>query len=267
MNLKRCAMAYSEKYKRMLHRLGYYSYQQGLIHRHLDQDEGWNSHLEKCRNYIIDAVQKINPRKVTVIGSGWLLDLPLAEIIEAGIEVTLIDIVHPPEAYSQTASIKGIELIEDDASGGIVEEVWKAAGKLPFYRKLTTLKDIVVPVYELHNDPDLVISLNILSQLDVLPVEFLRRRSKVKEEEIIRFRMMVQDSHLRFLSKHNSLLITDISEIFTDSAGKITEVATVIADLPGGTGRREWTWDFDLKRSDYYEKRSVMKVVAINLSE
>jgi hypothetical protein len=259
-------MAYSEKYKRILHRLGYYDYQQGLIYRHLGQNDGWNSHLANCRNYILETVGKIKPGKVTVLGSGWLLDLPLKELLEAGINVSLVDIVHPPEAYDQTASLEGVELIEDDATGGVVQEVWEKAGKLPFYRKLSSLDDIVVPVYEPKGDPGLVISLNILSQLDVLPVEFLKKRSKAGEEEILRFRKTIQENHLRFLSRYNSILITDISEIFTDSANKTAEVPTVLASLPSAGNREEWTWDFDLRKSDYYEKSSVMKVVAITLS-
>jgi hypothetical protein len=258
-------MAYSEKYKRILHRLGYYDYQQGLIYRHLGQNEGWNSHLENCRNYILKAAGIIKPGKVTVLGSGWLLDLPLKELLDAGIQVSLIDIVHPPEAYNQTASLQGVELIEDDATGGVVEKVWEKAGKLPFFRKLKTLEDIDIPVYKPKGDPGLVISLNILSQLDVLPVEFLKKRSKAGGEEIFRFRKNIQDIHIRFLSQYSSILITDVSEIFTDSSGKTTEVPTVITNLPAGTGREEWTWDFDLKRSDFYEKNSVMKVVAITL--
>jgi hypothetical protein len=258
-------MAYSEQYKRILHKFGYYGYQEGLIHRHLGQNEGWNSHLGNCRNYIINAVREIKPQKVTVLGSGWLLDLPIAEILDTTRSVTLIDIVHPPEAYRQVASLPGVELIEDDATGGVVREVWEKAGKISFLKKLNNLDEIIVPLYELQGDPGLVISLNILSQLDVLPVEFLKKRSKAKEEAITRFRKMIQDNHIRFLSKHRSLLITDICEIFTDSAGVTSEVKTVITDLPDGINREEWTWDFDLKRSDYYEKSSVMKVVALTL--
>jgi hypothetical protein len=260
-------MAYSEKYKRVLHRLGYYDYQQGLIYRHLGQNEGWNNHLSNCRNYIIKALGIIKPSKVTVLGSGWLLDLPLAEILEAGIPVSLIDIVHPPEAYSQTALLKGVELIEEDATGGVVEEVWEKAGRLPFFRKLKSLEDIVVPVYKLKSDPGLVISLNILSQLDVLPVEFLKKRTTAGQEEILRFRKTIQDNHIRFLSGYSSILITDLKEIFTDSGGRTTEVQTVLSSLPAGVRREEWTWDFDLKRSDFFEKSSVMKVVAITFPQ
>jgi len=260
-------MGYSEQYKKILHRLGYYDYQQGLIHRHLNQGDGWNSHLENCRDFIIMAVKEAKPEKVTVLGSGWLLDLPLAEILDTARSVTLIDIVHPPEAHRQVSSLPGVELIEDDATGGVVSAVWEKAGKGSFLRKLSTLDNIKVPEYELQGDPGLVISLNILSQLDVLPSAFLKKKARVKEEEIIAFRKLIQERHISFLSKNRSVLITDICEIFTDSAGKTTEVKTVIAGLPDGDMRKEWTWDFDLRRSDYYEKRSVMKVVAMILAK
>jgi hypothetical protein len=256
-------MAYSEQYKRILYKLGYYDYQHGLIHRHLNQDDGWSSHLSKCRNYIMNAVREIKPGKVTVLGSGWLLDLPLAEMLETVNSVILIDIVHPPEARSQAAALPGVELTEDDATGGVVRWVWDRTRKTSFLRKVRTLGELDLPVYKLNGDPGLVISLNLLSQLDVLPAAFLRKRSKVKEEEIERFRKQVQENHLMFLSKYKSLLITDTCEIFTDSSGKTTEVQTVIADIPSGSMSEEWTWNFDLKGSDFYEKRSVLNVVAL----
>ena len=62
--------------------MGYYDYQSGLIYRHLNQESGWDSHLEKCRSYILRAIDKHKPGKVTVLGSGWLLELPIAEIVE-----------------------------------------------------------------------------------------------------------------------------------------------------------------------------------------
>lgn len=258
-------MGYSEKYKRILHRLGYYDYQQGLIYRHLNQGEGWNNHLSKCRNFILKSLTIFKPATVTVLGSGWLLDLPLKEISEQTEKVNLIDIVHPPEAARQVSSLKNVILTEADVTGGLIEEVWEKAGKLPFYRKLKTLNDIVVPSFELPGENGLVISLNILSQLESLPLKILKTRSSVNEEEFLRLRGVIQKKHLDFLSVHNSVLITDTSEIFTDKTGKKTEIKSVIINLPEGESREEWTWDFDLKRSDYYEKSSVLKVVALIL--
>jgi len=258
-------MAYSEKYKRILHRLGYYNYQSGLIYRHLGQEDGWNSHLDNCRRFILKAIDDIKPEKITVLGSGWLLDLPLNEILDKVRSVTLIDIIHPPEALRQISAFKNIVAVEADVTGGLIEEVWTKAGESSFYRKLKTLDGIKVPDYDINGDPGLIISLNILSQLEVLPLKLLRKRSSVTEEEYTRLRIEIQKKHIDFLSKHNSILITDYSEIFTDRRGISNEVKTVVTELPEGRYSEKWRWDFDIKGSDYFEKRSVMNVIALTL--
>jgi hypothetical protein len=260
-------MAYSENYKRILHRLGYYNYQNGLIYRHLNQEDGWNGHLGNCRKFILRAIDIIRPERITVLGSGWLLDLPLNEMLELTKSVTLIDIVHPPEAVRQVSALENVELIETDVTGGLIEEVWNKAGKLPFYRKLKTLDGIVIPDFHFPDDPGLVVSLNILSQLETLPLKLLRSKSSAPEEEYTRFRMEIQKRHISLLSGYNSILITDYSEVFTDRKGNSTKVATVISDLPEGRYTERWTWDFDLKGSDFYEKKSVMNVIAVMLQD
>jgi hypothetical protein len=258
-------MAYNEKYKRILHRLGYYDYQRGLIYRHLAQGDGWNDHLQNCRNFIIRSVDTIQPDRVTVLGSGWLLDLPLKEMLEKTGSVTLIDIIHPPDAVRQVADLNNVELVEADATGGLIEEIWQKAGRLPFYSKLRTLEGINIPDFDLPGDPGLVISLNILSQLESLPLKLLRAKSSAGEGDYLMFRKDVQQKHLDFLLRHQSVLITDTGEVFTGRDGVATEVRTVEIDLPEGQYSEKWVWDFDLKGSDYFEKKSVMKVSAILL--
>lgn len=253
----------TESYKRILHKLGYYNYQQGFIVRHLNQENGWNSHLENCRNFILKSLEIHKPSAITVLGSGWLLELPLAEMLERVPEVCLVDIIHPPEVIEQAGKLPGVKLLTEDISGGLIDEIWQKTSRLPFYRKLDSLKDIIIPEYIPQYDPGMVISLNILSQLETLPVRYLLKKSKADEQEMITFRKQIQESHLSFLKKHSSVLITDVAEIFTDRSGNITERQSVITKLPEGICREEWTWDFDLKGSDYYEKRSVFKVEAI----
>jgi len=256
-------MTYNPSYRRILHKMGYYNYQQGLIYRHLNQEGGWKSHLQNCRRFILKALEIHKPVRVTVLGSGWLLDLPLKEITEVCENVCLIDIVHPPEVIDQVRSLKQVELVEDDITGGLIEEEWIKARNRLFFNKLRSLDDIIVPEYQLRNDPGLVISLNVFTQLESLPLEFLKKRSKVEEDSYYYFRKAVQEKHIDFLKKHQSVLITDLSEVITDSSGKITEVISVLDDLPEGNYREEWTWHFDTKRSDYYKKRSVFKVLAL----
>jgi hypothetical protein len=253
----------SDQYKRFLNKLDYYNYQEGLIYRHLGQKEGWNSHLKNCRNYILKAVSIVKPAKVTVLGSGWLLDFPLQEIVEMNIPVTLIDIVHPPDALKQVSKLKNVEIIEDDLTGGLVHEIWKKSGSIPIFRKLKTLDDIKIPRFRFRYDPGLVVSLNILSQLDVLPVKYLKRKSNMEESQFTGFREEIQRKHIECLQKYNSVVITDTEEVILNRSGESTVVKTVLSEIPAGNYRKEWTWDFDLKKSDFNLKKSVMKVTAI----
>lgn len=256
-------MAFNESYRRILNKLGYYNYQHGFIVRHLNQETGWNSHLEKCRSFIIRALEVHKPEKITVLGSGWLLELPLAEILEKVNKVLLIDIIHPPEVIQQVSNLPGVELKTEDISGGLIDEIWRKTSRLSFFKKLKSLDDFTIPEYIPDSDPGMVISLNILTQLETLPVKHLMKKSKANEEELTRFRKEIQNKHINFLKKYKSVLITDVIEIFTDRSGNISEKKSVITGLPDGIYREEWTWDFDLMKSDYNRKRSVFKVEAI----
>jgi hypothetical protein len=59
------------------------------------------------------------------------------------------------------------------------------------------------------------------------------------------------------------VLITDISEVITDNSGNISENPSVLTDLPEEKFKEDWTWNFDLRKSDYYNKKSVFKVSAM----
>ncbi len=258
-------MAHSMSYRTILNRMGYYNYQQGLIFHHLDEEGSWNNHLKNCRNFIMKALDYYKPSKVTVLGSGWLLDLPLKEMTDMVTEVNLVDIIHPPEVKEQVAGMNKVILREEDISGGLINEVWQEAGRRTFLNRLRSLDEIIVTEYQPGFETGMVISLNILTQLETLPLEFLRKKSLKNEESFLRFRARVQSEHMSFLKKHESVLITDVSEVITDKSGNVTENPSLLAALPEAKLREEWTWDFDLKRSDFYSKKSVFRVSAMLL--
>lgn len=258
-------MTFSPDYRIILNRMGYYNYQRGLIFRHLDQEGGWNTHLQNCRDFILRAIDIIKPATVTVLGSGWLLDLPLPEMTERTSKVNLVDIVHPPEVVSQIAEIGNVELIENDITGGLIEGLWKIAGGRSLFRKRVQFSDIIVPVYKPTFDPGMVISLNIFTQLESLPVEFLKKKARCPDDCIPDLKRKIQENHILFLKKHPSILITDISEVVTENSGVVREIKSVLTELPIGRHREEWTWYFDLRGSDFYSKRSVFKIAAIIL--
>jgi len=112
-------------------------------------------------------------------------------------------------------------------------------------------------------DPGLVISLNIITQLESLPVDYLRSKARISDEEYSRFRSEIQNRHLSFLKKHPFILISDIEEVFTDRKGLEEKIPTLLVELPAGRLSEQWTWDFDLKGVDNYTRRSVMNVTAM----
>lgn len=245
--------------------MGYYDYQSGLIFRHLNQEEGWDSHLEHCRNYILKAVETHKPDKVTVLGSGWLLELPIAEIIEKTGKVSLIDIIHPPEVIAQAGNIGNVELIESDLTGGLIEEVWNSVSRHSVFSKPGSLEGIIVPEFKPEKDPGMIISLNLVTQLETMLVRFLGKKARISDEEMLRFRKTIQNKHIDFISKYSSVLITDCEEIITRKSGEVVRVSTLLADIPSFADRQEWTWNFDSKGADFYNSRSVMKVLALTL--
>ena len=242
--------------------MGYYDYQQRLIFRHLHQEDGWNSHLEKCRSFILNAVDIIKPMKVTILGSGWLLEVPIAELIEKTEKISLIDIIHPPEVITQTAGMKNVEIIESDISGGLIEEVWNKTGKNFLLIKPKSLNGIEIPEYHFFDDPGLIISLNILTQIEVLPERFLKKRTGASENELLGFRKEVQQKHISSIRRYRAVIISDTAEIITEKNGTVTEKKTLLTELPGGSGSESWTWDFDLNSSDYNRRKSVLSVTA-----
>jgi hypothetical protein len=246
----------------MLGKMGYYDYQQGLIVNRLNQNRGWDEHLLKCREFIMKSVDIVKPSRITILGSGWLMEVPLIEIAEKAESILLIDILHPPEVYSQTAGLGNVGILEQDLSGGLVKEVWKKAGKRTWFNRLPTLGDIIVPDYIPERDPGLVISVNLITQLETLPERLLRRKTKAREEEYEDFRRKVQEKHLEFLLRHQSVIITDQSEILSTQKSGSRERKTLYADLPEGRLRDEWIWDFDLIHAYSSRTSSRFRVVA-----
>ncbi|HKK43706.1 MAG TPA: hypothetical protein VJ963_14915 [Bacteroidales bacterium] len=256
-------MTYSPSYRRILTRMGYYGYQNALIFRHVNQFGGWDGHLERCREFILKAVDLFKPEHVTVIGSGWLLDFPLAELSERLKKVTLLDVIHPPDVRKQTERLGNVELMETDATGGLIAEVYAKTGRFLIFKRKNVLSNLVVPEFKPDSDPGMVISLNVLTQLEARILEYLGKKARINEEEILKFREEIQIRHLDFLKKHRSVLITDYAELITGKKGETKTIKTLLTELPEPLLREEWIWNFDLHGSDYYTNRSTIKVLAI----
>ena len=110
-----------------------------------------------------------------------------------------------------------------------------------------------------------MVSLNILNQLDILIIDYLKRFSIYSAEEIILLRKIIQQSHIDSLPHHDSCIITDYQELVYDDE-KLDRINPLIhVDLPEGKRKSTWEWLFDSQKTYYHGKTTKFHVVAIEL--
>lgn len=245
----------------LLKRMGYLSDQKGIINRYLREMGGWDSHLYRCRDYILRSADILKPETVTILGSGWLLDVPLEELAESGMEINLVDINHPPQVRRRVARFSNVTLVEDDITGGLSEMVYRlVAGNDD------NLPDIKIPEYLPDYHCGLVISLNILTQLDMFLTDYLVRNSSIENEQLRQFRGRVQQQHISFLKSRGALLISDFREDIYRDNDIIESNDLLFTPFPEGTENEEWDWEFDTRGMYYSGKKVVFRVKALKIN-
>ncbi len=247
------------KYRRILKKMGYRADQKGIINRYLREAGGWDSHLMHCRDYILDRLRLYSPETVTILGSGWLLDVPLEDMAEHCQSINLVDINHPPQVKHRVAEMDKVKLIQDDITGGIIKRIWEKRNDGP-----EAVLETEVAVYSPDYDPGLVISLNVLTQTDSLIVDYLHSEYGMSYVQLRDFRGKIQGAHLSFLDSVPSLLISEYEELIFDKAALVQTNKLLFTDLPEKGEKSEWDWDFDNSGEYYRRKRICFKVIAID---
>ena len=251
--------------KRILHKLDYYSNQEGIGHRYIRERENWNGHLSNTKRFILNAVRKCQPGVVTILGSGWLLDIPVAAILESAPKIRLVDIVHPPEILSTIGGDSRIEPVVEDVTGGLPQLVWELVHAKQKPEAEEIIREVEGLDYSPAGDQGLVISVNLLSQLPMLPFGYLKKKGVVDADLYRAFAGAVQENHLRFLRKKEGVLVTDFAELKTARDGSVAREDVVHCRLPAGVKREEWSWKFDSNGAYHRGAKTTMQVVALQL--
>src|SRR5512133_63727 len=231
--------------KLVLHRMGFYNDQSGIVRRYNREASGWQPHLEACKRLILKAVSEVNPVNITVAGAGSLLDLPLTDILRENRTVTLADILPPLPALREKTNYKGVSFLQDDISGGLVERVYNLTSRTVLRRKADIPALLDFGEWSPPAGTDMVISLNILTQLAALPLDYLRRKTRITKDEESLIRRTVQQRHLDMLRHYNSVLITDFAEVAAEGGHREPAVPLLEVDLPPGIVNERWDWIFD----------------------
>jgi hypothetical protein len=240
-------MSRQEIQAKILRRMKFSSDQQGILNRYLGEGDNWESHLDKTRAFIVECLEQSGAETVALLGSGWLLDVPLDYLARRFRKIWLVDIVHPRQIVQKVSKMEHAELVEADLTGGAVRGVYDYAQQ---YRKGAGGSILDIPFQSALPGirPDYVVSLNILNQLDMLLIDYLSRFMDIPGDEKRLFRRRIQEQHLKLLEPGRSCLISDTEERVLDRKGTlVSSRPLVFATLPEGRENREWTWTFDTR--------------------
>ena len=246
--------------------MGYYSDQQGIMNRYLREGAEWKGHLENTKEFIINAARGKGNNSVVIFGSGWLLDVPLEFLCKNFNSVLLVDIFHPVQVQHKIQKFKNARLIFDDITGGISKKIYHLTKNYLKTKSKIPLSDIKCDFSKFNFDCDFIVSLNILNQLDIIIIDYLKKFDIYKKFELLEFRKYIQSSHIGLLPPNRSCLITDYEEsIFNDKKELEKTNPLVFTEIPGKDRSAEWQWKFDSDQTYYPGKNVVFKVIALEI--
>ena len=255
-----------KKRKQSIRRMGFIKDQEGIMNRYMRESAHWKHHLDRTRKFISDSFLETKAESVAVLGSGWLLDVPLDHLLSRFRHIYLVDIHHPVQIRKRTAPMTQVELIEEDLTGGAIEQVrnYLKESQSPREELLNEQLSLSPPLA--HIRPDALISVNLLNQLDIIVCDHILKKKPFQQEALTPFRTAIQAFHLDWISKFPGCLVSDVLEEVVDKNGTLSSKALLYTKLPEGIRQDSWWWDFDTLGTYHPGSRTRMEVQAIEWS-
>lgn len=243
--------------------MSYASEQRYIAQRMHQERGGWQPHLSNTQRFIADFLSGNRSKSINILGSGWLFDVPIASIIGQFNRVVLTDIYHPRQIVHRYAKHANVEFRTADLTNGAVGLAY-SAGRRRFNPEEYIAKVQRLAPVELGED--LVISVNLLSQLSVFITDYLSQRARLSHGQLAAIAAAIQRGHLNALPKSRSVVVTDYEEEFRDEEdGLIGTRPTVFVDIPQDRHTQEWTWQFDTQMTYREDCRTYLKVLATRI--
>ncbi len=173
------------------------------------------------------------------LGSGLLLDVPLAELAGMFQEVVLMDVVCLPEIRKQIRLYRNVAFLEHDATGvaeRLAENRRRGSMALPDPETSTTAYD----------GAGLLVSLNILSQLWVVPRAFIGKHLPgIPPEPVDDLCSRIVEAHYSVLRRLSCdvCLVGDYGFVKRDRSGAVISRGSTVYDLALPAPLDSWTWN------------------------
>ncbi|MCC3861783.1 hypothetical protein [Pseudemcibacter aquimaris] len=191
--------------------------------------DAWQPHLDTCKKLILQQAEKLEQgSNIMILGSGGFHDIPMSELLALGHTITAVDIVHLQKVKNRYPDIN---FVEHDVTG-LNQKLFDAVNN---NKSVSPASD-----WELIKTPDLIISLNLLSQL---PLKMIRYAEKHSHDLGILFQENVMQAHVDWLKKQktNVLLISDIEREYYHHEKLVETIPTLLKiDLPDPISTWKW---------------------------
>ncbi len=239
----------SNRVPRHLREMGYVRELRALRARRDRCRSAWRPHLEHTRAVIQDAVARCEQRRsALVVGSGLLFDIPLEELSRHFERVVLVDIVHAWSVHRAATRFSNVRLLPLDVTGVVERCHSLARGRAPARLPQHQVDRLAGERF------DLVASVNILSQLPVVPNGYMSRRIRSLGEARTReFSRALVTNHLDWLCSFPGVvcLVTDLERLCYGDCGLVSREESLwgVALPEGG---RDWLWDLAPRPEMYF---------------
>lgn len=198
----------------------------------------WAAHEQNTRSFALDVASCCRRRDtIWLLGGGTLSDLPLTELCAQFRRVIVFDIALLPGAIRAARHFTNLELRLADVTG-VVQPLaeWRKGMPLPIPQADAMLELDPVP-------PDCVLSLNVLSQLPLLPMEYVQRQD-ITRQVAEAFGRAVIKAHLEGLQQFGCPvgLTADARRVWRSRAGEVVLSESGILDVTLPPQDRSWIW-------------------------
>ncbi|CAN8142271.1 conserved hypothetical protein [uncultured Thiomicrorhabdus sp.] len=158
----------------------------------------WHEHYQHCQHSILQAIQlaeeqnKTQQKTALILGAGHLHDIPLEYFSQKFQQVVLVDLLFSQEARRQLKRFANIELVELDVTENL---------QTIYQGELESAQQLTPPQGYLKENIGLVVSLNLITQLPLLPAKYLMKHFGFTLQQAQEISQTLIQQHLAYLRR------------------------------------------------------------------
>ena len=259
-------------------RLGHLAEAIALSARTRRQRRHWQTHQQHTRQAILQVADQCERRQLALIlGAGECHDVPVAELAQRFDRVVLVDIVFLPGVRQRCKTFGNVECQAQDLTGladtlaqsAAIQSADDLAALQPALAAQAAVTALLQGLHCSRDDVSLVVSVNLLSQLPVKPIDYLQQQlPALPLSSLNAFAWQLLRAHLSLLQSFRCpvCLVTDDRQRTWNAAGELIEEVALLAPLQLEAGVfARWHWPLAPQGELPHGYRAEHEVVAVRL--